>query len=108
MGAARIALILCLIAGAPCLARAGTTIITHGFQAGSTMPPDWTFTMAEAILVADGDPSDCGSIGGETPIGTVFRYSPEFGTWDFDCGSDTPNGEIALARRRDARRARVH
>ena len=60
------------------------------------MPPGWVFTMAEAILAADGDPSGCGLIGGETPIGTVFRYSPEFGTWDFDCGSDTPNGEIAL------------
>jgi hypothetical protein len=52
--------------------------------------------MAEAILAADGDPSDCGAIGGETPIGTVFSYSPEFGTWDYYCGSDTPNGEIAL------------
>ena len=26
----------------------------------------------------------------------MFSYSPEFGTWDFDCGSATPNGEIAL------------
>jgi hypothetical protein len=26
----------------------------------------------------------------------VFSYSPEFGTWDFECGSATPNGEIAL------------
>ena len=26
----------------------------------------------------------------------MFSYSPEFGTWDFYCGSATPNGEIAL------------
>jgi hypothetical protein len=95
-GAARILLISLLVAGGPSFANAGTTVITHGFQARSTMPPLWVFTMAEAILAADGDPSNCGSIGGETPIGTVFRYSPEFGTWDFDCGSATPNGEIAL------------
>jgi hypothetical protein len=94
--AARMLLILLLVAGGSSFANAGTTVITHGFQAGSTMPPDWVFTMAEAILVADGDPSNCGSIGGETPIGTVFSYSPEFGTWDFYCGSTTPNGEIAL------------
>jgi hypothetical protein len=96
MNAVRVALVSLLIAGAPCLTHAGTTVITHGFQAGSTMPPGWAFTMAEAILAADGDPSGCGSIAGETPIGTVFSYSPEFGTWDFYCGSDTPNGEIAL------------
>ena len=96
MNAVRIALMGLLVAGAPCLAHAGTTVITHGFQANSTMPPGWAFTMAEAILAAGGDPSDCGAIGGETPIGTVFSYSPEFGTWDFYCGSDTPNGEIAL------------
>ena len=94
--AVRILLISLLVAGVSSLANAGTTVITHGFQADSPMPPLWSFTMAEAILVADGDPSNCGSIGGETPIGTVFRYSPEFGTWDFYCGSDTPNGEIAL------------
>jgi hypothetical protein len=94
--AARILSISLLIAGGPSLAHAGTTVISHGFQAGSTMPPVWVFTMAEAILAADGDPSNCGSIGGETPIGTVFSYSPEFGTWDFYCGSATPNGEIAL------------
>jgi hypothetical protein len=85
-----------LIAGGPSFAHAGTTVISHGFQANSTVPPIWTFTMAEAILATAGDPSDCGSIGGETPIGTVFSYSPEFGTWDFYCGSVTPNGEIAL------------
>jgi len=96
MNAARIGLIWFLVSGAPCLAQAGTTVITHGFQANLAMPPDWAFTMAEAVLAADGDPSSCGSIGGQTPIGTVFSYSPEFGTWDFYCGSDTPNGEIAL------------
>ncbi len=96
MNAVRVALISLLIAGAPCLTHAGTTVITHGFQANSTMPPGWALTMAEAILAADGDASDCGAIGGETPVGTVFSYSPDFGTWDFYCGSDTPNGEIAL------------
>jgi len=96
MNALRVVLILLLVAGAPCLTHAGTTVITHGFQVNSTTPPGWAFTMAEAILAADGDPSDCGAIGGETPIGTVFSYSPDFGTWDFYCGSDTPNGEIAL------------
>ena len=95
-GAAPSLLVWFLIAGAPCLTHAGTTVITHGFAANSTMPPGWTLTMAEAILAADGDPSDCGAIGGETPVGTVFSYSPDSGTWDFYCGSDTPNGEIAL------------
>jgi len=89
-------LVSSLIAGVPYIADAGTTVITHGFAANSTTPALWTFTMAEAILAADGDLSDCGAIGGETPLGTVFLYSPDFGTWDFYCGSDTPNGEIAL------------
>ncbi len=94
--AARSLLVSLLIAGAPCLTHAGTTVISHGLAANSTAPPGWTLTLAEAILAAAGDPSDCGAIGGETPIGTVFSYSPDFGTWDFHCGSDTPNGEIAL------------
>ncbi|MBW2494475.1 MAG: hypothetical protein JRE43_06955 [Deltaproteobacteria bacterium] len=89
-------LVSTLMAGAPQSAAAGTTVITHGFAADATTPALWTFTMAEAILEADGDPSDCGAIGSETPLGTVFLYSPDFGSWDFYCGSDTPNGEIAL------------
>ena len=67
-------LVSSLIAGAPYSAAAGTTVITHGFAANSTTPAVWTFTMAEAILAADGDLSDCGAIGGETPVGTVFLY----------------------------------
>ena len=90
------ALLSLLAAAAPSLAHAGTTVITHGFAANATLPPGWALTMAEAILAAGGDPSLCGAIGGETPVGTVFTYSPGFGTWDFTCGSDTPNGEIAL------------
>jgi hypothetical protein len=81
---------------APHFAQAGTTLITHGFAINSTLPPGWALTMAEAILAADGDLSNCGAVGGENPIGTVFVYAPDFGSWDFYCGSDTPNGEIAL------------
>ncbi len=92
----RTLLALLLLAGAPSPARAGTTVITHGFQANATAPPAWAFSMAEAILAAAGDPSGCGAIGGQSPVGTVFRYSPEFGTWDFHCGSAVANGEIAL------------
>ncbi|MDH5567931.1 MAG: hypothetical protein OEY15_14830 [Myxococcales bacterium] len=94
--AARVVLASLLTASAPQLVHAGTTVITHGYAVNATAPPGWALTMAEAILVAAGDPSLCGAIGGETPIGTVFTYSPDFGTWDFYCGSDTPNGEIAL------------
>jgi hypothetical protein len=89
-------LVSSLFVGAPYIANAGTTVITHGFAANATTPALWTLTMAEAILAADGDTSDCGAIGGETPLGTIFLYSPDLGTWDFYCGSDTPNGEIAL------------
>ena len=89
-------LVSVLLAGAPHIAAAGTTVITHGFAANATTPALWTFTMAEAILAADGDPSDCGAIGGEVPLGSVFLYSPDSGAWDFYCGSDTPNGEIVL------------
>jgi hypothetical protein len=81
---------------APYFAHAGTTLITHGLAINSTLPPGWALTMAEAILAADGDLSNCGAVAGETPIGTVFVYAPDFGSWDFYCGSDTPNGEIAL------------
>jgi len=52
--------------------------------------------MAKAILAAAGDPSACGAIGGETPIGSVFVYAPGSGAWNLYCGSDTPNGEIVL------------
>jgi len=94
--AARSLLVSFLIVGVPHLVHAGTTVITHGFAINSSVPAEWTLTMAQAILAADGDPSDCGAIGGEAPRGTVFIYSPDFGTWDFHCGSGTPNGEIAL------------
>jgi len=92
----RALLALLLITGAPAPARAATTVITHGFQANATAPPNWVFTMAEAILAAAGDPSNCGAIAGQTPVGTVFRYSPQSGSWDFYCGSLVPNGDIAL------------
>jgi len=78
------------------LAHAGTTVITHGYAINATQPPVWTLTMAKAILAAAGDPSNCGAIGGATPVGSVFVYAPAVGSWSFYCGSDTPNGEIAL------------
>jgi len=81
---------------APHLAQAGTTVITHGYAINATQPPVWTLTMAKAILAAAGDPSNCGAIGGTTPVGSVFVYAPDVGSWDFYCGSNTSNGEIVL------------
>jgi hypothetical protein len=89
MGAALVAALL------PSSGRAGTTVITHGFSPLASQPPDWAFTMARAILAADGDTSDCGD-GAGTPIGTVFRYDPGTGAWQHECGSPTPNGEFVL------------
>jgi hypothetical protein len=76
-------------------ARAGTTIISHGFTPFATSPPDWTLTLAEAIVAAAGDATACGSLAG-TSLGTVFVYDAPDGTWDLHCGSTTPNGEIVL------------
>ncbi len=90
---AAISLVAAACVAAPGLARAGTTVITHGFEF-SFSPPGWMFTMAKAILVEAGDPSDCGAGGG--PVGTVFEYIPATGVWEFECGSSTPNGEIVL------------
>lgn len=84
-----------LAAMAPNSGSAGTTVITHGFSPLATQPPAWTFTMARAILAADGDPSDCGDAAG-TPVGTVFTYDPVTGAWDYECGSSSPNGEVVL------------
>lgn len=77
-------------------AHAGSTILTHGFNALSTNPPDWVFALGRAVLAADGDASDCGAIGGQTPIGSVLVYEPSDGSWTHECGSLTPNGEIVL------------
>jgi len=88
------AALVSLAAASPLVA--GTTVITHGFSPLSSEPPGWTFTMARAILAAAGDPSDCGAIPAETPVGTVFSYRPDSGEWQYDCGSAAPNGEIVL------------
>lgn len=77
-------------------ARAGTTIITHGFALGASEPPNWTLTLGRAILRAGGDVSQCGDNTGETPVGSVFSYLPATGAWRIECGSTTPNGEIVL------------
>ena len=82
-GAARGLLISLLMVGAPHFAYAGTTVITHGFAANSTMPADWTLTMAEAILAAAGDPSGCGAIGGEV---RSWRRTPIFSALDQHVG----------------------
>jgi len=85
MNALRVVLISLLVAGAPCLTHAGTTVITHGFQANSTTPPGWAFTMAEAILAADGDPSDCGAtvsrLSSISTISTSSRSRAEHCSW---------------------------
>jgi hypothetical protein len=81
---------------APCPSTAGTTIIGHGFAPLTSEPPAWTLTMARAILAAAGDPSDCGAIATEAPVGTVFTYRPDSGEWQHHCGSAIPNGEIVL------------
>jgi len=81
---------------APGSASAGTTVITHGFALLSTEPPAWAYRMAEAILARAGDPSGCGSLVGETPVGAVLDYDPATGEWQHYCGSSVPNGEIVL------------
>jgi len=94
----RTALLLLLLSStwiAAGAARAGTTIVTHGFTAFSTMPPDWTLTMAEAILAEAGDTTACGALPG-TPSGALLVYDPATGRWDHHCGSTTVNGEIVL------------
>jgi hypothetical protein len=77
-------------------ARAGTTIITHGFAPLASEPPNWTLTLGRAVLQADGDTSHCGDDAGETPLGSLFSYLPATGAWQLECGSATPNGEIVL------------
>jgi len=77
-------------------ARAGTTIITHGFTPIATAPPSWTLTLGRALLRADGDDSHCGDDASETAIGSVFVYQPDTGAWQLECGSASPNGEIVL------------
>jgi hypothetical protein len=81
---------------APSPLQAGTTVITHGFAPLASEPPAWTLTLAEVILAAAGDPSDCGAIPTETPVGTMFTYRPDTGEWRYECGSAVPNGEIVL------------
>ncbi|MBW2290417.1 MAG: hypothetical protein JRG90_21720, partial [Deltaproteobacteria bacterium] len=78
------------------VARAGTTIITHGFALVSSEPPNWTLTLGRALLRADGDASHCGDDVGETPLGSIFSYLPATGEWQLECGSATPNGEIVM------------
>ncbi|MFQ5416493.1 MAG: hypothetical protein ACE5FL_05510 [Myxococcota bacterium] len=96
----RAVLVLALVASlgvaAPTPSRAGTTILTHGFALLATQPPSWIFSMGRAILAAAGDPSGCGAIGGQAPLGTMFLYDPATGGWNLECGSTAPNGEMVL------------
>ena len=87
------ALAVVVVSGA---ARAGTTIITHGFAPLSSEPPNWTLTLGRALLRAAGDTSQCGDDAGETPLGSLFSYLPASGEWQLECGSATPNGEIVM------------
>jgi hypothetical protein len=97
MGTSRLAAILAAAAlAAPCAAAAGTTVISHGFALLAAEPPAWAFTMGTAILARAGDPSSCGAIPAETPLGTLLEYDPDTGAWQHACGSSTPNGEIVL------------
>ena len=89
-----LALLATVVSSSPALA--GTTIITHGFTPVSPDPPNWTLTLGRAILAADGDPSDCGAQGSQTPYGSLFVYDPSTGAWELECGSTTPIGEIVL------------
>jgi hypothetical protein len=87
------AAVLLLLSGA---ARAGTTIITHGFALVATEPPNWTLTLGRALLRAAGDDSHCGDDAGETAVGSLFVYQPTTGAWQLECGSAIPNGEVVL------------
>ncbi len=89
-----LAVLATVVSSSPALA--GTTIITHGFTPVSPDPPNWTLTLGRAILAADGDPSDCGAQGSQTPYGSLFVYDPSTGAWELECGSTTPIGEIVL------------
>jgi hypothetical protein len=64
-------------------ASAGTTVITHGFAPFATNPPDWTLTLARAILAEAGDATDCGGASPPAPVGTVFVYQPDSGGRQF-------------------------
>jgi hypothetical protein len=90
------ALVAALAVVAPTASWAGTTILTHGFALLATEPPPWIFSMGRTILAAAGDPSDCGTVSEQTPVGTMFLYDPVTGAWNSECGSATPNGEILL------------
>jgi len=77
-------------------AAAGITVITHGFALLATEPPEWAYTLGTAILERAGDPSGCGALPAEIPLGTMLEYDPDTGAWQPICGSSTPNGEIVL------------